>query len=201
MISIIREKTHHVLASIGHGYGWISRVYNTRADDLAKRAVHGPAAHNAAKATAGTSAGTGASALDAEVDEILAWTAWGEEQPALQTEHRQRAQEAEIDQGPQSLIADTEGSDDWLWEDDEDAPQNVEKQPNHGEEGKQSATAQKITVLRKEIETMTQCQRALQAQPGSRTPEEEEALHWLHRQLAKTHEDLEGEYRKQREAP
>ena len=53
----------------------------------AQRAVHGPPAHMAANATAGTSAGTGAFALDAEIDEILAWTSWGEEQPALQTEH------------------------------------------------------------------------------------------------------------------
>lgn len=102
--------------------------------------------------------------------------------------------------GLQSPLADTEESEGWPWNDDEDAPHNVEKQPDHGEEVTQSATAQKITVLRKEVKTQTQCQRA-HAQPGNRTPEEKEALHWLHGQLAKTIEDLEGEYRKQREAP
>ena len=59
LISIIREKTHHLLARIGHGYLWTSRVYNQIADILASQAVKGQVTHHDF-------------ALEEEIDEILA---------------------------------------------------------------------------------------------------------------------------------
>ena len=64
MISIIREKTHLILARIGHGYLWTSRVYNGVADQLAKDAIEGRVTQHDF-------------GIDAEIDEILAWAGQG----------------------------------------------------------------------------------------------------------------------------
>ena len=64
MISVIREKTHHILARIGHGYLWTSRVFNGVADQLAKDAIEGRVTRHDWD-------------IDAEIDEILAWAGAG----------------------------------------------------------------------------------------------------------------------------